>query len=148
MNILRFRPYRDLWDVYDRIGKYFEEGMRREGEDAPMSDKCWAPAADIYETKDEYVFKLEIPGVAKEDIKVELNGDKLSISGERKEETTINKENYHRVERYCGSFARSFQLPKNANGEKVNANMKDGILELRIHKQEEAKAKSIPINIS
>jgi HSP20 family protein len=148
MSILRFRPYRDLWDVYDRMGKFFEDSMRREGEEAPMSDKCWVPAVDIYETKDEYVFKLEIPGVAKEDVKVELNAGKLTISGERKADKEVKNEEYHRVERNCGAFARSFQLPKNANGEKVNANMKDGILELRIHKQEEAKAKSIPINIS
>ncbi|MFC2146209.1 Hsp20/alpha crystallin family protein [Acidobacteriota bacterium] len=147
MSLLRFRPYSDLWDMYGKINRLFEEDLKREGEETPMSDRCWAPAADIYETKEEYVFKLELPGISKDDIKVELEGDKLRISGDRKEEKDVEKENYHRVERVCGSFARSFQLPKNANGEKVNANMKDGILELRIPKQEEAKAKSIPINI-
>lgn len=147
MSILRFRPYRDLWDMYGKINKLFEEDLMREGEESPMSTKCWAPATDIYETKDEYVFKLELPGISKEDVKVELNGDKLSISGDRKEEKEVKREEYHRVERYCGSFARSFQLPKNADGQKVKAGMKDGILELRIPKREEAKAKSIPISI-
>lgn len=147
MSILRFRPYRDLWDMYGKINKLFEEDLRREGEETPMSDRCWAPATDIYETKDEYVFKLELPGISKEDVKVELNGDKLNISGDRKEEKEVKREEYHRVERVCGTFARSFQLPKNADGQKVKAGMKDGILELRIPKREEAKAKSIPIDI-
>ena len=147
MSILRFRPYRDLWDMYGKINKLFEEDLRREGEESPMSDRCWAPATDIYETKDEYVFKLELPGISKDDVKVELNGDKLNISGDRKEEKEVKREEYHRVERVCGTFARSFQLPKNADGQKVKAGMKDGILELRIPKREEAKAKSIPIDI-
>jgi len=147
MSLLRFRPYSDLWDMYGKINRLFEEDLKREGEEAPMSTRCWAPATDIYETKEEYVFKLELPGISKDDVKVELEGDKLRITGDRKEEKEVEKENYHRVERVCGSFARSFQLPKNANGEKVSANMKDGILELRIPKQEEAKSKSIPINI-
>ena len=147
MSLLRFRPYSDLWDMYGKINRLFEEDLKREGEEAPMSTRCWAPATDIYETKEEYVFKLELPGISKDDVKVELEGDKLRITGDREEEKEVEKENYHRVERVCGSFARSFQLPKNANGEKVSANMKDGILELRIPKQEEAKAKSITINI-
>lgn len=147
MSLLKFRPYSDLWDMYGKINKLFEDDLRREGEETPMSTRCWAPPTDIYETKEEYVFKLELPGITKEEIKVELEGDRLSISGDRKEEKEVNKENFHRVERVCGSFSRSFQLPKNSDGEKVNANMKDGILELRIAKKEEAKAKSIAINI-
>jgi HSP20 family protein len=147
MSIVRFRPYRDLWDMYGKINKLFEEDLAREGEEGQMSTRCWAPATDIYETKEGYVFKFELPGIAKDDVKVELEGEKLSISGERKEDKEVKREDYHRVERYCGSFARSFQLPKNADGQKVNANMKNGILELRIPKKEEAKAKAIPIEI-
>jgi len=145
--ILKWRPYRDMWDMYGKISKLFEEDLKREGDETALSTRCWAPAVDIYESKEEYVFKLELPGISKEDIKVDLEGDKLNISGERKEDTEVKKEDYHRVERYCGSFSRSFQLPKNTDGEKINAAMKDGILELRIPKREEAKAKSIPISI-
>ncbi len=145
--ILKWRPYRDMWDMYGKISKLFEEDLKREGEETALSTRCWAPAVDIFETKEDYVFKLELPGIAKENVKVDLEGDKLSITGERKEDTEVKKEEYHRVERYCGSFARSFQLPQNADGEKINAAMKDGILELRIPKKEEAKAKSIPISI-
>lgn len=145
--ILRWRPYNDLWDMYGKIGKLFEDEIR-DTEKSPMSSRCWTPVTDVYETKEAYVFKLELPGVTKEDVKVEFEGDKISISGERKEETEVKKEDFLRIERYCGAFARSFQLPQNADGNNMNALMKDGILELRIPKREEAKAKSIPIDIN
>jgi len=144
--ILRMRPYNDLWDMYGKIGRLFEDEMR-DSEKSSMSDRCWTPVTDIYEAKDQYVFKLELPGVAKEDVKVEFEGDKISISGERKEDKEVEKEDYIRVERYCGSFFRSFQLPKIADGSQMKATMKEGILELRIPKREEAKAKAIPIDI-
>jgi HSP20 family protein len=134
-------------DMYDRINKLFEEDMVGHDKEAQLSSRVWNPAADIYETKDDYVFKVELPGISKEDIKVEMTGDNLSIKGERKEEKEVKKEEYHRVERYYGSFTRSFRLPKNADGQKMKAAMKDGILELKIPKMEEAKTKTIPINI-
>ena len=144
MNLVSWKPFGGLFSRDRQISRLFDEAF---GDTGYETLPTWYPAADIYETKDEYVFKLELPGISKEDVKVELEGANLRISGDRKEEKEVDKENYHRVERVCGSFARSFQLPKNANGEKVKANMKNGILELRIPKQEEAKAKSIPIDI-
>jgi len=147
MAFIRWRPYGDLLDMYGKIHKLFEEDLMREDKEQQVSPSCWMPATDIYETKDDYIFKLELPGITKEDIKVELDGDNLTIKGERKEEKEIKKEEYHRMERVCGTFARTFQLPKNANGQKITASMKDGILELRIPKQEEAKTKAIPITI-
>ncbi len=78
---------------------------------------------------------------------MEVNGDNLGIKGERKEEKEVKRDEYHRNERVCGNFMRNFQLPKNADGQKMSASMKDGILELRIPKREETKPKAIPINI-
>ena len=148
MSIVRFhKPFGSMLDMYDRINKLFEEDLMGQDKDAQLSSRAWNPAADIYETKDDFVFKVELPGISKEDIKVELTGDNLSIKGERKEEKEVKKEEYHRVERYCGSFTRSFRLPKNADGQNMKAAMKEGILELRIPKMEEAKTKAIPINI-
>jgi HSP20 family protein len=133
--------------MYGKITQLFEEDLMGEEREQPVPPNCWMPAADIYETKDEYVFKLELPGITKDDVKVELNDDNLNIKGERKEEKEVKREEYHRMERICGSFSRTFRLPKNADGQKMSATMKDGILELRIPKQEEAKAKAIPISI-
>lgn len=148
MSIVKFhKPFGSMLDMYDRINKLYEEDLMGQDKETQLSSRCWNPAADIYETKDDYVFKVELPGISKEDIKVELTGDNLSIKGERKEEKEAKKEEYHRVERYCGSFTRSFQLPKNADGQNMKAAIKEGILELRIPKLEEAKTKAIPINI-
>lgn len=145
MNYIRTRrPYADLFDMYNKINRLFEQNIWGEGKEQPMTT-CWSPLTDVYETKDDYVFKVELPGVSKEDVKVEVNGDTMEIKGERKEDKDIKREDFHRNERICGSFIRNFQLPKNADGQKMSASMKDGILELHIPKREEAKA--IPINI-
>lgn len=147
MNSIRIRrPYADLFDMYNKINRLFEQGLWGEEKEQPMTT-CWSPATDIYETKDDYVFKIELPGISKEDVKVEVNGDNMEIKGERKEEKEIKREDYHRNERVCGSFMRNFQLPKNADGQKMSASMKDGVLELHIPKREESKTKAIPISI-
>jgi HSP20 family protein len=144
---IRFRPYGDLLNMYGKINKLFEEDLMREGQETQVDRNCWLPVTDIYETSESYVFKVELPGVTKEDIKVELQGDNLYLRGERKKEKEVKKEEYHRIERICGSFSRTFQLPKNADGQKITASMKDGILELRIPKLKETKTKAIPISI-
>ena len=147
MNFIRMRrPYTDLFDMYNKINRLFEQGLWGEEKEQSMAT-CWSPATDIYETKDDYVFKVELPGISKEDVKVEVNGDNMEIKGERKEEKEIKREDYRRNERICGSFMRNFQLPKNADGQKMSASMKDGILELHIPKREESKTKAIPISI-
>lgn len=148
MSITRWKPFGDFVSLHDRINRLFEDEFSRDAS-KPTSNllESWYPAADIFETKEEYVFKLEVPGLSKEDLKVELNNNVLTISGEKKEEKEVKKENFHRVESFSGSFSRSFTMPKNTDSGKVNASMKDGVLELRIAKAEEAKAKSIPIDI-
>jgi HSP20 family protein len=133
--------------MHDKINRLFEDAFQKDVDKYQDSFTSWYPAADIYETKDDYVFKLEVPGLSKEDINIECNGNTLSIKGEKKEEKEVKKENYHRIESYCGTFARSFNLPKNVDPNKIDANMKDGILELRIAKAEEKKTKAIPITV-
>jgi HSP20 family protein len=125
----------------------FESEFRRDSEKDSLATGAWTPPADIYETKDEYVFKLELPGISKDEINIEFANDTLTIKGERKEEKEVKQEEYHRVERCCGSFVRSFSIPKNVDANKINATMQDGILELRVPKVEEARAKAIPIKV-
>lgn len=141
------RPYGDLLDMYEKINRLFEDDFPGQDPKNQLAPGYWFPATDIFETKDDFVFKIELPGISKDDIKVELSGESLTVKGERKEEIEVKKEEFHRIERCGGTFTRNFTLPKNANGEKVTASMKDGILELRIPKQEKTKTKAIPINI-
>lgn len=145
--IVKWKPLGDLASMHDRINRLFEDQFRRDLPTGSEDFGSWYPATDIYETKEEYVFKLEVPGLAKEDVNVEFNNNVLSIKGEKKEEKEVKKENYHRVESYKGTFSRSFTLPKDVDAAKIAASMKDGILELRVAKAEEKKAKSISIDV-
>jgi HSP20 family protein len=100
-----------------------------------------SPSVDVFEEGDEVVVKAELPGISKEDIDVKVTDDVVTISGEKKKEEKIEKKNYYRMERSYGSFTRSFRLPTEVQTEKASAKFKEGILEIRIPKTEEAKEK-------
>jgi HSP20 family protein len=106
-----------------------------------------APSCDMYEEGNELVVKADLPGVKKEDIKVDVSGNMITISGEKKKEEKSEQEGYYRFERSYGSFYRRFDLPEGLDTDKVKAHYEDGVLEVRIPKTEEAvkKAKHIPI---
>jgi len=102
---------------------------------------------DVYEDKDNFVLRAEMPGMRKEDIDISLHDGLVTISGERKEETKKQESDVYRSERFFGRFQRSFALPTSVNAEKVAASYKDGILTVTLPKAEEAKPKQIPINV-
>ena len=103
---------------------------------------------DITEDEKEYIVKAEIPEMKKEDIKISVHDDVLSISGERKYEKEEKGKKYHRVERAYGSFMRNFTLPQDADGSKVNAEYKDGVLKVHLPKSEKAKPKAIEVKVA
>ena len=144
MTQTKLNSYGNLFSLHDRINRFFIDELRglSHGTDDLGS---WYPAVDIYETKNDYVFKLEVPGISKYDVSVEFDNHILYIKGEKKDEKELKKEDYHRIECYKGKFSRSFSLPKNVDSSKINASLKNGILELKIQKAEEQKAKSIAI---
>jgi HSP20 family protein len=106
-----------------------------------------APALDVFEDKDDVVVKAELPGMDKENIEVNLTDNMLTIKGEKKKQEEIKEENYYRSERSYGSFVRSVELPKAVHSDKVKASFKNGILEVRAPKTEEAKAKEIKVKV-
>jgi len=105
------------------------------------------PAIDIYEEGDSVIAKVELPGMKKEDINVEVNNGILKISGEKKREEKVEKKNYYRIERSSGSFERSITLPFETQADKAKASFKDGVLQIKIPKSEEAKKKETKITI-
>ena len=135
-------PFRLL---QDRINRLFDDDY------TPMTEGLlvagWTPKCDIYETEGEIVLKAELPEVKKQDVKVNLDGNRLEISGERKLSDEIKRENYHRVERRYGKFVRSFTLPVEVDLAKVNADFKDGILQVTMPKREDAKTKRIEVKV-
>ncbi len=105
----------------------------------------WHPSTDIAENKDAFMVYVELPGMKKEDVKITLQQNILTIQGEKKSGPEPKEDKYHRVERNFGKFTRSFRLTSRVIGETVEANYKDGVLSIRIPKAEEAKPKEIEI---
>ena len=105
------------------------------------------PSLDLYEEKDDIVAKADIPGLSKEDIEVTMSGDVLTIKGEKKKEEEVKEKDYYRRERSYGAFARSVELPCEIKGDQIKASFKDGVLEIRCPKTDEAKKKSVTVKI-
>jgi HSP20 family protein len=115
--------------------------------DENIATSLWTPAVDITETGKEYVVKVELPGVNKEDVKISTRDNILTIRGEKKQEKETKDASFHRVERSYGSFQRSFPLPEGIRGDGIEASYKDGILEIVLPKAEETKARSIDVKV-
>jgi HSP20 family protein len=125
-----------------RVRPWWPERWSRAGE-----TEVTPPMVDVFEEKDDIVVKAELPGMDKENIEVNLTDHTLTIKGEKKKEEEVKKENYYRAERSYGSFLRSLQLPKEVHADKVKASFKNGILEVRMPKTEEAKAKEVKVKV-
>jgi len=110
--------------------------------------KPWTPACDIFETDKELVLKFELPEVKKENVKVTMENNVLTLRGERKFEEETTRDNYHRVERHYGDFMRSFNVPMFVDATKINAEFKDGLLTVTLPKREEAKTKQIEVKVT
>lgn len=136
-----------FWRTPRRIGPWtLGWPMRRPGQPG-QTLAPWAPRIDVFEKNGNLVVKAEIPGVKKEDIQVTLEGNDLAIRGERKEESEVKEEDYYRCERSYGSFYRRLPLPFEARPGQINANFKDGVLEITIAKPatEQPKAQKIAV---
>jgi len=145
MNLTHFKPFGSMTSVQDGINRFFDGDFFKDYRRFADSLTTWNPATDVYETKESYMFKVEVPGMNKDDIQIEFSDNTLTVKGTRKAEQEVKEENYHRIERSCGSFTRSFTLPGEIDSNKISANMKNGILELQIPKAEEKIAKTIAI---
>jgi HSP20 family protein len=149
-----WRPFTDLgrWDRdMERVMEdFFGRRMK------PWLPERWfktedldftAPAVDLYEEKDDIVVKAELAGMDKENIEVNLTDHTLTIKGEKKKEAETKEKDYYRSERSYGAFLRTLELPKEVHADKVKANFKNGILEVRLPKTEEAKAKEVKVKV-
>jgi len=145
----RWNPFKDLEDMEKRLSTYLgRPAVRTEAGKEAMTVAEWAPLVDITEDDKEYLIKADLPDVKKEDVKLTVQDDVMSISGERKYEKDEKGKKYHRVERAYGSFMRSFTLPEDADGSKVSAEYKEGVLKVHLPKSEKAKPKSIEVKVS
>ena len=148
-SVTRWDPLRELDDLQNRFSTMFgrapvkKEGEKREA----LTVAEWAPLVDIVEDDQQYLIKAELPGVKKDEIKVGVQDDVLTISGQRHYEKEEKNKKFHRIERAYGSFARSFTIPDDSDGEKVSAEFKDGILKVQLPKTEKVKPKQIEVKV-
>jgi len=148
MALVKYNPLRELRSMQDQMDRLLNlswGGGEYPGED--IKEGIWQPAVDIYETADSIVIKAELPDVDQKDIDVRIEDNLLTIKGERKHESEVKKENYHRIERYFGSFQRSFKLPATVEQEKVAASCEKGVLTVTLPKKEEVKPKQINVEV-
>jgi len=147
MAITRWRPFRDMISIQDEMNRLFDDFFGRPITRPEWAEAAWCPCVDVSETKDDVIINTEIPGMSKDDVKVSVQDNILTLSGEKKQEKVEKDANYHRMERSYGSFSRSFTLPTSVQPDKVKANYKDGILRITLPKSEEVKPKQIPITV-
>jgi len=148
MAIVKWDPFRDLLTTQREFDRLFREGFSPWFGETELSTRSWAPPVDIYETDNDIVLKAELPGMDPKDVEIRVEDNTLYLKGERQHEKEVKEQNYHRVERSYGSFARSFSLPNSINADKVKAEYKEGLLTLTMPKREEAKPKTIKIDVS
>jgi HSP20 family protein len=147
--ITRWDPLREVAVMSDRMNQLFDQLSGRSGRlsDEGSISAAWMPAVDIRETKDSLMLTVELAGIDPKDVQISVENNILSIGGERTFEQADEGETYHRVERAYGSFERTFRLPPSFRGEDIVAKAANGVLTLTVPKREEAKPRSIKVDI-
>jgi len=133
-------PFADLNRVQREIEKNFFGPRNRQAD--------FAPPVDVHEDENALVLRAELPGVQRDDIDIQIDGNVLTLKGERKIEAEKQSRRYHRIERVYGNFVRQFQLPTNVDATKIEASLTDGVLTLSLPKKEEQKARKIEVKSS
>ena len=148
ITLVRWSPVRDILNIQDEMSRLFNAFFTRTSDRTEGRTLSWSPLVDISETDDKIKVTAEVPGMKKDDIKISIQDNVLTLKGEKKQEKEEKDKNSHRVERAYGAFERSFSLPASVQTDKVKASYKEGVLTISLPKPEEAKPKEIDISVS
>jgi HSP20 family protein len=147
MTIVRWDALRDMAAREEQLSRMFAGFYARPQED--LTRGAWVPVVDIYSNgKHEFVLKAELPDMKEEEIELTVEDNTLTLSGEKKLDTEVTEQQFHRIERHYGSFARTFALPPTIDAGKVSAQYKAGVLTVRLPLREEAKPNKIKVAIA
>ncbi len=148
LQLTTWNPFRELDEVQNRLGSFFGGRFPRFGNgNGGLKLADWSPQVDIVEDEKEYLIKADLPEMKKDEIKVSVENGVLSVSGERKTEKEEKNKKFHRIERSYGRFERTFMVPEDADGAKVKAEFKDGVLQVHLPKNPVAKPKAIEVKV-
>jgi len=141
----QWNPLQDLMVLQDRMNRLFEDATQRRqsGTDDEFERADWTPAADIYETDSGYLIAMDLPGIDREALEIDVDDSRLVVKGTR----TIAESKQHRAERPRGKFLRTFSVPGSVNQAMIGAEFKDGVLNIRLPKRSEQKPKKIEIKV-
>jgi HSP20 family protein len=146
MRLTTWDPFRDFDELLTRYSPFYRAGLLRKAGETDKEFE-WSPAADISETENEYVVKADLPGVDKKDVHITIENGQLRLSGERKIEKEAKGENQIRIERFHGTFARTFGLPDDADMAGIKADSSNGSLTIRIPRKKGTKPERIEIQV-
>lgn len=146
-SLQKYDPFRDIWNFGDEIGRLFWGLGHRDAGVEAETQFSFVPALDVAEDNEGMTINAELPGLKKEDVKIKVRDGVLTLSGEKKFESEKKKDNYYRIERSYGNFARSFTLPNTVDPDRIQASMKEGVLQILIPKKPEAKEKEIKVEV-
>jgi HSP20 family protein len=149
MALIRWEPVRELQTMQNEMNRLFNTffDSPNPGNGGQNALRRWIPAMDVMETEDDFVLRADVPGISEKDVNIELDGNVLTISGERKAEHEQRNEGYYRVERASGSFSRSLTLPEGVDPARIEASFDRGVLEVRIPKPEQHKPRKVQISL-
>ena len=147
MPIVRFSPMHDLINLQERMNRILGDLVPGATRGEEFLTGTWVPKVDIYETEGSIVVKADIPEIDRKDVKIKVEENVLTLSGERRMDKEVKEESYHRIERSYGSFSRSFTLPGTVDQEKITATFKDGVLKIDLPKKVESTPKEVKIEI-
>jgi HSP20 family protein len=144
MNMTRYDPFREVQEQFiNTLEQTYGRG--RVAQEAPQAGGGWSPLVDVYEDSQGITLKVEMPEVPANDVEIQIEGNALTLRGERKLEHEDNQDGYRRIERFYGSFARSFTLPTSVDFGDVSAECRDGVLRIFLPKKAEAKPRQIKV---
>jgi HSP20 family protein len=150
MALIRWEPVRELHTMQNEMNRlfntFFDSPTPGNGGGNALARR-WIPAMDVVETEDHFVLRADLPGLSENDVKIELEDNVLTVSGERKSEHEQRNEGYYRVERAYGSFSRSLTLPEGVDADGIQANFDNGVLEVQIPKPEQQKPRKVQISL-
>jgi len=138
----------NLWPERSIFPGVFEDLFNDAVQASTLETRSWSPAVDILEKDGNLVLRAELPGMNEKDIDLKLEGNVLTLKGERKFEDEQNRNNYHRVERFYGTFSRSFTLPETVDRDKIKADYKNGVLTVTIPQRPEVRPREIPVSVN
>ena len=146
MAVTRYDPFRDLFRLQGQLFKTFGEAYPSRDESAGLTG-AWTPAVDVFEDADAITLKVELPEVDAKDVDIQIEGNQLTVRGERKLEKAEESEGYHRIERTYGAFSRSFTMPTTVDVEHISAESRDGVLRIVLPKRAETKPRQIKVQV-